>query len=733
MGLAKWSLDYFQGDDGYSDGTIEVEVLDKLKAGMTSKEIIDGDKRWPIVYHLSPLRENILNWYSFSAEAELLEVGAGWGALTGLLCRNVKNVTAVELTKIRSEINYERNKEYENLHLITGNFHNVEFTKKFDYIILNGVLEYAASFSPGETPYTSFLKTMKGLLKEDGVILIAIENRLGLKYFNGAKEDHTAEIFSGLSNYAGIEGVRTFSHVELENLVERAGFENKAFYYPHYDYKFPEAIYSEETINDSRYFAPCHYREYNRATFFDEQDMIRTLGEENIRHHYANSFFLELCNSNKREKDSKIIYSKHSNYRNDEFAIITQIVQNGQELIVKKTGLNSKSDIHLNKMVENSELSYGKYKHLPVEKAKKGVVMPFLEGATFERELLSLLSKDENDIVKIKIHEYYNSIIEDTVIASDYHDANFTKVFGDLKTKRALHCRQKANIDLIFSNIFIDDNKIIDYEWVFDFHVPMEFVFWRAIHMFYASNPLVHSRFTENELLAIAQIDDKALIDIFTSWNNHFQDKYVGNIDFDFYARTQRSLTAQINALNEEQMIVSALYIDTGSGFSEETAIFEKVMPEEDGLVTSRFQIPEDIEVVEAVRWDPCNVISEITLLDIDESIELEADGVDQVNGNKYLFLNNDPKFLIKGEIGNRKMLVFRYKVNSLSQEDITSLINEKNQKCSDLENQKLDMLRQCSDYQQHLAAMERSLSWKVTKPLRKVKGLFAHLKDRLV
>lgn len=70
----------------------------------------------------------------------------------------------------------------------------MEFQTPFDYVVLNGVLEYAMSFTPGENPYVDFLKNIKKYLKEDGRILIAIENRLGLRYFSGYPEEHTNRI-----------------------------------------------------------------------------------------------------------------------------------------------------------------------------------------------------------------------------------------------------------------------------------------------------------------------------------------------------------------------------------------------------------------------------------------------------------------------------------------------------------------------------------------------------------
>ena len=52
---------------------------------------------------------------------------------------------------------------------------------KFDYITLIGVLEYANLYTYTENPYIDFLNSIKKFLKKDGKLLIAIENKLGMK------------------------------------------------------------------------------------------------------------------------------------------------------------------------------------------------------------------------------------------------------------------------------------------------------------------------------------------------------------------------------------------------------------------------------------------------------------------------------------------------------------------------------------------------------------------------
>ena len=143
--MAKLNLEYYSGENHYSDGDIEDEILKIAKEGKKLSEL--GQVEFPILYHLSEVRENILNWYPFRKDGTCLEIGSGCGALTGLLCERVRKVTSVELSKRRADINFARNHEKENLEIMVGNQNDMVFPEKFDYIVLNGVFEYAMSFT----------------------------------------------------------------------------------------------------------------------------------------------------------------------------------------------------------------------------------------------------------------------------------------------------------------------------------------------------------------------------------------------------------------------------------------------------------------------------------------------------------------------------------------------------------------------------------------------------------
>ena len=108
--MAELNLDYYTAKDHYSDGDIEETLLKMAQEGKSFDDLPEEEVSFPMVYHFSGLRENILNWYPLKKADSVLEIGAGCGAITGMLCRKAGHVTSVELSKRRADINYARNR-----------------------------------------------------------------------------------------------------------------------------------------------------------------------------------------------------------------------------------------------------------------------------------------------------------------------------------------------------------------------------------------------------------------------------------------------------------------------------------------------------------------------------------------------------------------------------------------------------------------------------------------------
>ena len=233
IGKITLDLSKYPGEDFYCDGAVEDEILKIVKkyAQVEYAGIIEERKSWPVLYHLSPLRENIVDFIPMKKTDKVLEVGSGCGAITGALARKVGSVTCVDLSKKRSMINAYRHSECENVTIHVGNFKDIEpdLPCDYDYICLIGVFEYGQGYIGGETPYEDFLNILKRHLAPGGRMVIAIENKYGLKYFAGCKEDHLGTYFSGIEDYAAGGGVRTFSKSGLEKIFQTCGVEQYSF------------------------------------------------------------------------------------------------------------------------------------------------------------------------------------------------------------------------------------------------------------------------------------------------------------------------------------------------------------------------------------------------------------------------------------------------------------------------------------------------------------------------
>lgn len=283
----------YKGADVYTDGPIEDEMLALARAGTDVAEQLKRDNRWALLCHFAPERRNLLEWFPFNPAGRLLEVGAGCGALTGLFCEKVAEVHAVELSLKRSHILQARHAACSNLRIRVCNVLDMPPDDPFDYITLIGVLEYAAAFVSDSQPHLALLRQLARRLKPEGVLLLAIENKFGLKYFAGATEDHTGRLFEGIEGYPNPGTARTFSRDELDQLLAQAGFQRRNFYYPYPDYKLPREIFSDDYLPQPHHVLPdAPNYDHERLRMLSETRAWENIIRAGYFHLFANSFLV---------------------------------------------------------------------------------------------------------------------------------------------------------------------------------------------------------------------------------------------------------------------------------------------------------------------------------------------------------------------------------------------------------------------------------------------------------
>lgn len=300
VGLVTLDYTLYSGKDLYSDGQIEDELLDIVQNYEEEQfdKIIKEKKDWAILYHLSQVRQNIVNWFPLTKNQKVLEIGAGCGAITGTLARRAGQVDCVELSRKRSLINANRNKKYDNITIKVGNFEEIEplLDNDYDVITLIGVWEYSALYLNAENPFEKFLNLLKKHIKKNGKIIIAIENKFGLKYWAGSPEEHTGRYFDSIEGYNATQGIaRAFSKYELLDISNKSDFRKVKFYYPFPDYKFPQQIFSDEYLpKEDDLICSLDSYEFDRIQLFNETAAFRNIIMSHEFDFFSNSFFLEL-------------------------------------------------------------------------------------------------------------------------------------------------------------------------------------------------------------------------------------------------------------------------------------------------------------------------------------------------------------------------------------------------------------------------------------------------------
>ncbi|MBQ8305158.1 MAG: class I SAM-dependent methyltransferase [Blautia sp.] len=273
-----------------------LQVAEKYPCGEWNQVIARKLKR-PVLFTFSHLRENLVNWLPIGPKDRILEIGSGCGEITGALSRAAKEVVCVERSLKKSRINALRNGASGNVHIFVGIWQDLlmRIPGSFDYVFLAGSFADAGALMHGEDPHEELLKSLAGFLNPHGRIVIAIENRLGLKYWAGCREEHTDRYFAGLEGFDGAGNRRTFSRRELSELIGRAGRFKTEFYYPCPDHVFPTEIFSDRYLPKPGELKGS-YRNFDRERMllFDEQKVMDSLIGSGLFGEFANSFLVVL-------------------------------------------------------------------------------------------------------------------------------------------------------------------------------------------------------------------------------------------------------------------------------------------------------------------------------------------------------------------------------------------------------------------------------------------------------
>ncbi|MBQ9122882.1 MAG: methyltransferase [Lachnospiraceae bacterium] len=553
--------------------------------------VIEEKKTWPVFYHLSLLRGNIVEWLPMSKEhTKVLEIGSGCGAITSTLAKKAREVVCVDPSKICCQINAYRNADFDNVTIHVGDLLDVlpELSSDFDYVILVGVLENSACYFKTDKPSEDMLKMLMGHLTSDGHMVIATPNKYGMKYFAGCKEDALGKYFGGIENYGDKDEVRTYSKNGLERLFAACKVTKYSFYYPYPDYRIMSTLYSDAYLPGKGELTQNILNfDNDRMVLFDERAALEGATSDGLFPMFANSFVVVIGD----RFDAK--YIKFSNDRAPEYQVRTEICRDVNGLIdVRKYPLTEQAKEH----VKSMEVAYENLKEryegsglfinqcrLYERADQQWASFEYVSGITLAEMMDRCLEKDDLE----GFHALFRQYLEKIGYNQNYPVSDY---------------------DLIFSNILVKGDKwtIIDYEWTFGKPQDVKETAFRAIYCYILED---EKRKKLNLDLILGELGiSKEDAENFKIQELEFQKFVTGKRNSMSELRDMIGYRV-IRPMNWVEKIVQAedvlkvqIYEDKGQGYSEKDSYFVTEAFVTDGFIEAEIAVPEDVLMI---RIDP--------------------------------------------------------------------------------------------------------------------------------
>lgn len=395
---------------------------------------------------MEELKENLFSWYSFKKGAEILDLGNN-------ISKYIKN-NEIKIDKEPAE------------------------GKKYDYVLIVGMLAKANEFIDSENPRLDLLNKAKEYLKEDGKILIAEDNKFGMKNWNGKRDlDGSLDYRELTRSYNSKENGLLAKH-QIKDLLKQVGILNNKFYYMFPDFNIPNVIFTDKyTVTEEDITRNFETYELGELVNFNENLALTEIVKENPEQvkFFANSFFIEASNA---EIETDINYVSFTNYRKKEYRIAT---------IIKKDSVQKKAAIidaqkHIDNISENIKLFPKVNTEVLDIRVGNYLESKFIKDVQRLDLYLSSINSFDNFVQEFK--KYIEIVYQNVVNYSEINKENLNeelKKYDEAKLSK-MHFLKNAFTDMLPKNCFVIDDKycFFDQEWM-EANIPAEYIIYRAI------------------------------------------------------------------------------------------------------------------------------------------------------------------------------------------------------------------------------------------------------------
>ena len=403
------------------------------------------------------IQKGLICWYNFRPESRILYLGSRDDALAEVLAERTGQLTCLlPENRLGQELLSEEKTK----------------TGTFDYIVC------AAAWERFRRPEI-LLQNLREMLAPQGVMLLGMNNRLGLRFFCGDRDPYTERSFDGVEGYrrayAKKEDVfcgHCYSRAEMREMLERTEWTQVQFYSVLPNLDNPMLFYREDYLpNESlsnRVF-PCY--DHPDSVFLEEEGLYDGLIKNGMFHEMANAYLAE-CTVDGQLSD--VLHVTASMERGRDDALLTIIRSSG---IVEKRAAYPEGRKRLRSLLEHGQdlQAHG----VPMVEARLEndvYTMPYIDGEVGQVYLKRLLFADLGKFLQ-EMDRFRDMILQ----SSD-------TVEPDRGDGRGAILR-RGYLDLVPLNSFYADGRFVFYDQEFcKENYPANAIVTRMITTFYAGN-----------------------------------------------------------------------------------------------------------------------------------------------------------------------------------------------------------------------------------------------------
>lgn len=217
------------------------------------------------------IRQSLIEWYPIKAQDNMLLINGQDSCIDELMDKRCNLTLSDDLKALQSQIDKQ----------------------KYDLILMYDLYGFCLDNGIAIKDLIDMLLQLKD---SEGKLFLALENKLGMKYWAGCQEEQKGGYFIGIEDY-GIweESIRPLSKKELEQLLDNLTGCQYEFYYPYPDYKYPTIIYSDKCLpKEGELFRNIRNIDRDRYVIFDERRAFDSVIKAGLFPEFSNSYLVSI-------------------------------------------------------------------------------------------------------------------------------------------------------------------------------------------------------------------------------------------------------------------------------------------------------------------------------------------------------------------------------------------------------------------------------------------------------